>query len=139
MASINVTIEVPELPEPVIDDTAIMAWIEARLNDARNLFIMRVSRGHGSGEIYRRGRRSQHRASSPGEFPVTDTGRLVNSVAYRLYGEREGALYTDVEYAKYLTEGTVHMAARSMLAEALTEVLEDRPREDVLARVATVE
>jgi len=136
MAQVNISIELDDLPTPGLDDAEISGWIEARLNDARNLFIMRVSRGGGSGRVYRRGLRTQHRASSPGEYPATDEGRLVGSINYEMHGPREGAIYSEVEYARYLTEGTAHMAQRLMLADALREVLANRPATDRLVRAA---
>ena len=139
MASVNISFDLDDLPEPAISDDAISSWIEARLNDARNLFIMRVSRGGGSGQVYRRGTRRQHRASAPGEYPATDSGRLVGSIAYEMHGPRSGSIFSDVNYARYLTEGTAHMAQRRMLADALTEVLENRPSTDPLAGAARLE
>jgi len=136
MASISITVDLDRLPTLEISDDVVTNWIEARLNDARNTFIQNVSRGGGGGRTYRRGRRGMHRASAPGEYPVTDSGRLVNSVNFVVHSAQEGVLYADVEYAKFLTEGTARMAARRMLADALTEVLESRPREDALARAA---
>jgi len=141
MASLSISVEIdPALPTPGVSDEAISTWIEARLNDARNLFIQQMSRGGGSGAYYRRGGK---RRSAPGEYPVTeagtaDAGRLVNSVQYEMRGPHEGALFSEVQYATYLAEGTRHMAARRMLADALTEVLESRPREDALASAARI-
>jgi len=142
MATINISVDLEDLPIPTISDDAISTWIEARLNDARNLFIQRVSRGGGGGRTYRRGRGRVHRASAPGEYPATDTGRLVNSVAFEMHGPRSGSIFSDLEYAKYLAEGTgggERMAARRMLADALREVLESRPNTDPLARAARLE
>jgi hypothetical protein len=93
-----------------IDDGVISAWIEGRLNDARNIFIQNVSRGGGP--------------SVGGEYPVTDTGRLVNSVDFQMNGPREGQLDSDVSYAVFLTTGTTKMAKRKMLPEALEEAME---------------
>lgn len=138
MVAVNISFDMDELPVPAVSDDAITAWIEARLNDARNLFIQRVSRGGGGGRTYRRGRGRYHRASAPGEYPATDTGRLVGSVNYQMYGPREGALFSDLEYARYLREGTANMAARRMLGDALTEVIESRPATDILARAARI-
>lgn len=139
MAGVHVTIEFDALPEPEIDDEAITAWIESRLNDARNLFIRNVSRGHGGGRTYRRSRgRIVHKASAPDEYPATDGGRLVGSIAPQMLGPREGALYSNVEYARYLAEGTQHMAPRRMLADAIAEVIENQPRGDVLASAARI-
>lgn len=140
MASLSVSIDIdPEIGAPSLSDDVISAWVEARLNDARNIFIQRMSRGGGSGRLYRHGRRTVHRASAEHEYPATDSGRLVNSVDYEMRGPREGALVTQVEYAKFLTEGTAHMAARRMLADALAEALENRPQGDALARAARIE
>jgi len=139
MAQINISIDLEDLATPTIDNDQISTWIEARLNDARNLFIQRVSRGGGGGRTYRRGRGRTHRASAPGEYPATDSGRLANSIAYQMHGPREGSVFSDLEYARYLTEGTAHMEARRMLADALTEVLENRPATDTLAAAARIE
>src|SRR5262249_41818865 len=98
-----------------------------------NLFIQRVSRGGGSGREYRRGSRRRHRASAPGEYPATDTGRLVNSIAYQMHGPREGAIFSDLEYAGYLADGTSRMDPRKMLRDALQEVLDNDPNPGPLA------
>jgi len=139
MASVNITVDLEDFPLPAVDDDQITGWIEARLNDARNLFIQRVSRGGGGGRTYRRGRGRQHRASAPGEYPATDQGRLVNSISYQMHGPRSGSIGSEVQYAKFLTEGTAHMEARRMLADALQEVLDNRPSTDPLARAVRLE
>lgn len=128
-ATVKMTIHMQPLPNPVIDDARIAQWIENRLNDARNTFIRNVSRGAGGGRMY-----GSHKASAPGEYPVTDTGRLVNSVDYQMTGPREGKLISDIVYAAYLTSGTFKMAPRKMLVEALEEALDARPHEEELAR-----
>lgn len=138
MVSVNINIEIDEMPRPHLDEDAITSWIEARLNDARNTFIMNMGRGGGSGRIYRRGR-SLHRASAPHEFPATDSGRLANSVHAEMRGPRDGVLTTDIVYARYLTDGTIHMEERRMLRDAIIEVLENRPSSDALASAARVE
>lgn len=127
---ITIQLELEGMPtEAVIEDDVISAWIEARLNDGRNTFIQNVSRGGGSGHRY-----GNHTASAPGEYPATDTGRLVNSVDYQMHNPREGALVSDVKYAEYLTDGTQFMAPRKMLADALAEALAARPASDDLAK-----
>lgn len=139
MAGISVTVDFDNMPEPYIDDDAISAWIDARLNDTRNRFIQSVSRtvGTRSGATYRRGRRRIHVASAPGQYPATDSGRLVSSIYFSVSG-REGTIYSSVEYARFLAEGTKDMAARLMLDDALREVLESRPASDRLASGASV-
>lgn len=139
MATFDVNIEIDELPEPSIDDDAISNWIEARLNEGRNLFVNKVNRGHGSGVRYRRRRRSEHQGSAPGDFPAGDTGALAASIGVEMEGPRSGRLFSDIEYARYLTEGTMHMALRKMLHDAMQEVLEQRPQTDQLANAAKLE
>lgn len=107
-----------------IDDDVIEAWIDERLNDARNTFI-----GHMGGGG----------PSSPGDYPKTDTGRLANSVDYQMTDARSGVLYSDIEYAGYLTDGTKHMAPRLMLGDALDEVMGARPNTDELAKAVKFE
>ena len=45
----------------------------------RNTAIDKISHGSRKGRLYKRGK-ILHRASAVGEFPKTDTGRLVNSI-----------------------------------------------------------
>jgi hypothetical protein len=130
-ATVSMRIDVPNLPTPVIDDNEIAAWVEGRLNDARNTFIMNVSRGSGGGRTY-----GNHTASRPGGYPVTDTGRLVNSVDIQMHGPHSGALTSDVQYAAWLTDGTRYMAARKMLKDALEEAMDKRPASEALAKAA---
>jgi len=132
-----VDVIIPNMPNLKIDDDAIAAWIEGRLDDAHELFIRQMDRGGGTGRIYRRGGR-RHQASAPGEYPVTDGGRLVNSVHPELTGPREGTLWSDLKYADYLTTGTRYMDARRMLADAINEVMADRPETDLLAKAARI-
>lgn len=140
MAGIKISIEFDDLPEPQIDEADIALWVEARLNDARNMFIEQVSRGAGGGKTYRRSRgRIVHQASEAGEYPVTDKGGLVGSIYYQMHGFSEGSLYSNLEYAKFLADpGTRYIAPRKMLDEAIKEVLENRPSADVLARAAKI-
>lgn len=139
MAGIAITIDMDmDRIEAVIDEEVISAWIEDRLNDARSHFIQSASRGGGGGRVYRQ-HGKLHRASAPGEYPATDSGRLVSSVDYEMAGPFEGHLQSDVEYALYLTTGTSKMAARKMLADALEDVLKARPATDELAQAVTFE
>lgn len=127
----TITVELHNLPTPMIDDRVISGWIERRLNDARNTFIRNVSRGGGGGRLY-----GKHRASAPGEYPATGTGRLVNSVHFQMNSPREGVLDSDLVYADYLTGGTQYMLPRRMLGDALSDVIRTRPEFDKLAGAA---
>jgi len=132
-----VTVIVPDLPAIEVDEEVIAAWIEKRLEDAQNLFLRNLNRGRGGGKVYRRGRR-RHFASAPGEYPVTDGGRLSGSVHPELVSNREGILWSDVKYSKWLTEGSKYMEPRKMFAEAIKETLADRPETDELAKAARI-
>lgn len=156
MASIKVTIDVASLPKRVkYDDDTINAWIEGRLNDTRNFFLRQMSRSSTrvGGRRYRRGKK-WHTASAGDEYPKTDGGALASSINYQVWADREGGIYTNIEYAKYLTEGTKmgglarttgrwrpvggwRMEPRLMLDNALEEVLNSRPARDKLAAAAT--
>jgi len=126
MAGITVTLSTrrDRMVEPRIDERRIRNYIANRLNDARNTFIRHMNDG-------------RPRRSEPGEYPRTDSGRLSTSVDFEV-GEREGRLYTDVEYAIFLATGTRRMASRRMLADALEEVMAERPGAEELARAFMV-
>lgn len=135
--SVSVNSQITNPLSPRIDDAVISAWIEGRLNDARNTFIVHMS-GGGGGRSYRRGKSGVHQASAPGDYPASDSGRLANSVDYQMVNPREGQLRSDIEYAAYLTDGTTRMASRKMLVDAMEEVLEARPMDDELAQAVSI-
>jgi len=138
MTGLKVTASIDSVPTVRLSDDAVAAWLRGRLNDGRNVFIKHMQRGGGGGRVYRRGNR-WHRASAPGEYPVTDRGRLVQHVDYQISGPHEGQLYSDLDYAEYLAFGTRRgLEPRAMLAEALVEVLHARPNTDELARCVVV-
>lgn len=126
MADVTVTIATTAAIalNPHIDDAVIAAYIESRLNDARNTFITSM----GSGPSY----------SAPGQYPHQQSGRLAGSVDTQMSGEREGQLFSDLDYAAYLTDGTTHMAPRRMLGDAMDEVMAARPETDELAKAVVI-
>lgn len=64
------------------------------------------------GRTYKRGAKSSHTASAPGEAPAVDTGALINSVAVVMDGRFAGEVGSDKEYAAVLEEGGAHLEAR---------------------------
>lgn len=84
----------------------------------------------GTGRTYRRGKNVTHRASSPGQPPAVDTGRLRSSITYEI-GTQGRVLVarvgTNVEYAKHLELGTSRMRPRPFLRPALAKVKGTRP------------
>jgi HK97 gp10 family phage protein len=75
-----------------------------------------------SGITYMRGSVS-HQASSPGEYPANDTGRLLNSIQVEApsLGNLTGRVGTNVQYGPMLEFGTSRMAARPWLLPSFTQ------------------
>lgn len=82
----------------------------------------KIQRGSRHGRFYKR-RTIVHQSSAPGEYPKTDTGSLVSSinVDLGLYSAKVGS---DLKYARYLEEGSIHMEARPWLSRAYSESLD---------------
>jgi HK97 gp10 family phage protein len=81
--------------------------------DIRNTAVKGISQGERSGRIYRR-RGITHQASASGEYPKTDTGRLVNSIRTD-FRYLEADIGSDVNYSQYLENGTRNMKPRPWL------------------------
>lgn len=64
-----------------------------------------------TGRLYRRGN-AAHRASAPGEAPATDTGALVNSIAYKQEDRLQATISSRIKYAPWLEFGTRKMKPR---------------------------
>jgi HK97 gp10 family phage protein len=83
----------------------------------------KIQKGSRSGRIYTRGS-IVHQASSAGEAPKTDTGRLVSSIrpVFHSAGKAEvGSLANIAVYGAMLETGTANMAARPWLEPTLQE------------------
>jgi hypothetical protein len=115
--TIHIKVDIHNPPKCEVNEAIITAWIDGRLNDARNLFVSSASGPS---------------PSSPGAWPGVISGRLIGSIDYQASG-REGELFSEVDYAGYLTTGTSKMAARKMLPDALDESLTARPEKAELA------
>lgn len=125
-----------KLPRARAARAEVEAWLAGTVNLARNIFVKGMQRGPHTGKVYRyrRGGSSgviTHRASAPGAWPATDTGRLVNGTAMEVAGLK-GRLGTNVAYAKYLAHGTTHTKPRKMYHEAIEEAtaarIDDLPK-----------
>ena len=77
--------------------------------DTHKFAVQGIQRGPASGRIY-----GKHRASAPGQYPMSDTGRLAASVAMQPPNASNiiGRVGTNVIYGKYLEFGTSGMRAR---------------------------
>lgn len=82
-----------------------------------------IARGPASGRTYEKyNPRRTHTASAPGQPPMTDTGRLVNSVEFDKIGDLTATVGSKLAYATYLEYGTSRMAARPFFRPAIEEI-----------------
>jgi hypothetical protein len=63
-----------------------------------------------------------HQASAPGESPATDTGVLVNSIAFKQVSKLTAEVESRLAYATYLEFGTRAMAARPAWLPAIEKM-----------------
>ena len=82
-----------------------------------------IARGPASGRTYEKySPRRTHTASAPGQPPMTDTGRLVNSIEFDKLGDLTATVGSKLAYAPYLEYGTSRMAARPFFRPAIEEI-----------------
>lgn len=92
-----------------IEETAFDLATETQSHAIRG-----IQQGPKSGRTYSRGTVT-HQASAAGQYPATDTGRLVASVRYIMQGPVDYVVGTNVEYGPMLEFGTSKMGARPWL------------------------
>jgi HK97 gp10 family phage protein len=81
--------------------------------EIRNTAVTKISHGTRHGKVYKR-RTIVHQASAPGEYPKTDTGRLVSSIRTD-FKYLEADIGSDVNYSQYLETGSRNMKPRPWL------------------------
>jgi len=82
-----------------------------------------IAQGPASGRTYEKyNPRRTHTASAPGQPPMTDTGRLVNSIEFDKIGDLTATVGSKLAYATYLEYGTSRMAARPFFRPAIEEI-----------------
>jgi len=73
-----------------------------------------IARGSKSGRRY-----GKHQASAPGEAPATNTGRLIQSIAWQVLNQGLTVeIGSPLDYASYLEDGTQRMDPRPWLKPA---------------------
>lgn len=82
--------------------------------DTHTFAVQGIEQGPKTGRVYQRGGVT-HQASAPGQYPATDTGRLVSSVRMLPDGDLAYVVGTNVQYGPMLEFGTSRMAARPWL------------------------
>jgi len=82
-----------------------------------------IIKGPKTGRFYNvKGRKRRHRASAPFEAPATLSGDLQKSVDFLVHGWQRmsfGAGSDEIDYAKYLEDGTTKMTERPYLLRAI--------------------
>ena len=69
-----------------------------------------ISEGPASGRTYKKYKpKRTHTASAPGQPPMTDTGRLVNSIEFDTLGKLTATVGSKLAYAVWLEYGTKTM------------------------------
>jgi len=103
-----------QLAELAGDADAVMTEIVTNLAvDTQREAVQGIQRGPATGAV----RPDGSRASAPGEYPMSDTGRLANNVVANLptSGNISAEVGTNIQYGRYLEFGTSRMAARPWL------------------------
>ena len=101
--------------------------------------VTSIQRGPASGRVYEKyNPRRTHKASAPGQAPMSDTGRLANSITFDRVGDLTATVGSALNYAPWLEYGTSRMAARPFFRPAVERM---RPKyigklEDIIRRAA---
>lgn len=90
-----------EVEEAVLDTTLYL----------HTEIVQGIKRGPATGRLYTRGNIS-HRASAPGEAPMSDTGALARSVRFDNITDTKSVVYSVLKHAPWLEYGTSKMKPR---------------------------
>jgi HK97 gp10 family phage protein len=99
--------------------------------------VKSIQQGPASGRTYEKYKpRRTHTASAPGQPPMSDTGRLANSITFDRLGDLTASVGSVLNYAAWLEYGTSRMAARPFFRPAVERM---RPKyigklEDLIGR-----
>jgi HK97 gp10 family phage protein len=105
--------------------------INSTANAIRTESMRSMKASPASGNTYAR-RSIRHTASSQGNPPRVDTGRLINSIKM-IFGRFEAIVGTNVDYGRHLEFGTKNMEPRPWLFPAL-----ERERRNFVSRIKAV-
>lgn len=82
--------------------------------------VKSIQRGPASGRTYKKSNPTRtHTASAPGQPPMSDTGRLANSITFDRLGDLTAIVGSELNYAPWLEYGTSRMAARPFFRPAV--------------------
>jgi HK97 gp10 family phage protein len=95
--------------------TVLATAIEMRAD-----IVTSIQRGPASGITYKKSNPTRtHTASAPGQPPMSDTGRLANSITFDRLGDLTATVGSALNYAPWLEYGTSRMAARPFFRPAV--------------------
>lgn len=120
---------------------AAFKFVAAMTFEVHSHIIKGIQRGPASGRTYRKYNPNRmHTASAAGEFPMSDTGRLANSVIKDVSTNKEdpkGMVGTNLDYGKYLELKPAATGGRPWLSRGFKEV--SAKASDILERVTRSE
>ena len=108
-----------------LSDDLLVDTINDVAMDTQNEAVRGIQRGPANGRTYKRGTVT-HTASAPGQFPMSDTGRLASNVESILAtpANIRAKVGTNIIYGAYLEFGTSKMAARPWLQRSFRQAAE---------------
>ena len=113
-----------------LSDELLVDTINDVAMDTQNEAVRGIQRGPANGRTYKRGTVT-HTASAPGQFPMSDTGRLASNVESILAtpANIRAKVGTNIIYGAYLEFGTSKMAARPWLQRSFRQAAEGVAKE----------
>lgn len=113
-----------------ISDDLLVDTLNDLVMDTQQEAVRGIQRGPASGRTYKRGTVT-HKASAPGQFPMSDTGRLASNVEFEVAtkGRQVAVVGTNIVYGAYLEFGTSKMAARPWLMPSFRKASEGVAKE----------
>lgn len=111
-------------------EEAMIDVITDLVTDTQQFSVDGINTGPATGAVYTRGGIT-HQASAPGEYPMSDTGRLASNIITLLPSGSsiEGQVGTNIEYGTFLEFGTSRMAARPWLMPSFEKAKVDVAKE----------
>lgn len=103
------------------DNRVKLRFMKTIAQEAENYFKKEMVTAKSGVVYYRAGKR--HKASAPGEFPASETGRLRASISSR-FNIREAVVGSNMSYSRWLREGTQFMQRRKMSDDALKHAMQ---------------
>ena len=99
-----------------ISDELLVDTLNDIAMDTQQNAVRGIKRGPASGKTYKRGAKT-HKASAPGQYPMSDTGRLASNIEVNLAtkAKKVSNVGTNILYGAYLEFGTSSMAKRPWL------------------------